>query len=99
MAEGKPGLSVKGNLSRPTKIKLSRATVESVLLYGCETWTMTSALNYVIDGFYTRLLRKVLGISWRSRTTPHLCHLCMFALSARSPAVSRPPDWLDSSRI
>ena len=59
----------KSNLSRQTKIKLFRATVESVLLYGCETWTMTSALNYVIDGFYTRLLRKVLRISWRSHTT------------------------------
>ena len=29
----------------------------------------------------------------------HLCHICMFALSARSPAVSRPPDWLDSDHV
>lgn len=59
----------KSNLSRATKIKLFRATVESVLLYGCETWTMSSALNCVINGFYTRLIRKVLRISWKSHTT------------------------------
>ena len=59
----------KSNLSRRTKVRLFKATVESVLLYGCETWTMSKALNCVIDGFYTRLLRKVFGISWKSHTT------------------------------
>ena len=59
----------KSTFSRPTKIKLFRAIVQSVLFCGCETWTMNSALNYVIDGFFTRLLRKVLRISWRSHTT------------------------------
>ena len=58
----------KSTLSRATKIKLFRATVESVLLYGCETWTMSATLNCVINGFYTRLLRKVLRVSWKSHT-------------------------------
>ena len=32
----------KSTLSRNLKIKLFHATVESVLLYGCETWTITA---------------------------------------------------------
>ena len=59
----------KSTLSRKTKIRLFKATVESVLLYGCETWTMSAALDCVIDGFYTRLLRRIFGISWKSHTT------------------------------
>ena len=36
---------------------------------------MTLALNYVIDGFYTHLLRKVLRISWRSHTTNKVLYM------------------------
>ena len=31
----------KSTLSRKLKIRLMHTTVESVLLYGCETWTLT----------------------------------------------------------
>ena len=54
----------KSNLSRNTKINFFRATVEYVLLYGCETWTLNKKLNKSVDGCYTRMLRKVLNISW-----------------------------------
>ena len=59
----------KSSLSRKTKIILFKATVESVLLYSCETWTMSAALDCVIDGSYTRLLRRIFGISWKSHTS------------------------------
>ena len=55
-----------------SRVRLFKATVESVLVYGCETWTMSKALNCVIDGFYTRLLRKVFRISWKYHTTKYL---------------------------
>ena len=59
----------KSNLRRGLKIRLFVATVESILLYGSETWTLTEALKKKIDGCYTRMLRMALNIDWRSHTT------------------------------
>ena len=42
----------KSTLSRNLKIKLFHATVESVLLYGCETWTITTKIRKSLDGCY-----------------------------------------------
>ena len=52
----------KSTLSRQFKVKLFSSTVESILLYGCETWTITKKIEKRIDGCYTRLLRTALGI-------------------------------------
>ena len=40
------------DLSKDLKINLFRAAVESVLLYGSESWTMTDTLSKRIDGTY-----------------------------------------------
>ena len=40
----------KSTLSRNLKIKLFHATVESFLLYGCETWTITTKIRKALDG-------------------------------------------------
>ena len=40
------------------------ASVESVLLYGCEAWSLTVQMERNIDGVYTRMLRMVLNVSW-----------------------------------
>ena len=53
----------KSNLPRHIKISFFSATVESVLLYGCECWTLTQALQKSLDGCYTRMLRVVLNIN------------------------------------
>lgn len=47
------------NMRRNLKIRLFQATVESILLYGSETWTLTKSLSERIDGCYTRMLRMV----------------------------------------
>ena len=52
----------KSSLSRPLKLRLFAATVESVFLYGCEAWTITPKLAKEIDGCYTRMLRTVLNV-------------------------------------
>ena len=52
-------------MRRSLKIRLFQATVESILLYGSETWTITKTLSKRIDGCYTRMLRMVLNINWR----------------------------------
>ena len=57
------------NLPRPSKMKLFQATVESILLYGSETWTVTTKIRKMLDGCYTRLLRSALNISWKAHVT------------------------------
>lgn len=59
----------KSNLKKELKIGLFRATVESVLLYGSNSWTMTKEMERKINGTYTRLLRHVLNVSWRQHLT------------------------------
>ena len=59
----------KSNLSDKLKRAFFRATVESVLLYGATTWTLTKYLESKLDGTYTRMLRAILNISWREHPT------------------------------
>ena len=65
----KLGCICKSDLDRDLKIRFFRACIESVQLYGSETWTITAKMKQRIDGCYTRLLRRALNISWRSHTT------------------------------
>ena len=53
----------KSSLPRNIKIIVFLTTAESVLPYGAETLTTTSALLKEIDGCYTRMLRMALNIS------------------------------------
>ena len=59
----------KYNRSRKIMTKIFRTAIEPVLLYGAETWTLKEADIRALDGLYTRMLRRVLGISWKSHTT------------------------------
>ena len=59
----------KSNLHRDLKIRLFIATVESILLYGSETWTITKSLSKRIDGCYTRMLRMALNVNWKEHRT------------------------------
>ena len=56
-------------LSKNIKIKLFQATVESVLLYGSEIWTVTKKIGKALDGCYTRMFRAALDISWKLHIT------------------------------
>ena len=55
----------------PDKLKRNffRAAVESVLVYGAISWTLTAKLEGKIDGAYTRMLRAALNKSWREHLT------------------------------
>ena len=59
----------KTTLPRTFKVRLLSATVESVLLYGCESWTLTQKLEKMLDGCCTQLLRCALNISWKDHVT------------------------------
>jgi len=50
----------KSNLNRTLKIRLLTSTVEAVLLYGCETWSLSKKQEQELDGCYTRMLMKAL---------------------------------------
>ena len=53
------------SISFNTKIKLFRSLVLSILLYGCESWTMTAETTKRIQTFETKCFRRLLGISWK----------------------------------
>jgi hypothetical protein len=38
-----------------------KAVVQSVLLYGCETWVITSQVLRVLEGFHHRVARRLSG--------------------------------------
>ena len=59
----------KSKLSTHLKRHFFRASVESVLVYGSVTWTLTTSLEKKIDGTYTRLLRAITNKSWRDHLT------------------------------
>ena len=59
----------KSNISRSLKLNLFTAAVESVLLYGCEAWTLNKTIEKQLDGTYTRMLRMLLNIHWNQHTT------------------------------
>ena len=51
-------------ISESLKVRLFQATVESVLLYDCETLTITKTLAKEIGGAPSSLLRYALNIRW-----------------------------------
>ena len=59
----------RSNLTKNIKVKLFQATVESVLLYGPETWTVTNKIGKSLDDCYARMLRKALDVSWKYHIT------------------------------
>ena len=59
----------KSSLSRKLKIRFFTAAVETILLYGCEAWTLTRALSKALDGCYTRMLRMAMNFSYKDHIT------------------------------
>src|SRR5574341_437486 len=51
----------------PTKIRLVKAMVCSVVLYGCESWTIKKAEHRRTDDFELWCWRRLLRVSWTAR--------------------------------
>ena len=51
-------------LCERTKVRVFKSLVLPVLLYGCETWTLTKDLRWRLNSFGTRSLRRILGCRW-----------------------------------
>ena len=55
------------DITLPTKVRLVKAMVFPVVMYGCESWTIKKAECWRIDAFELWYWRKLLSIPWTSR--------------------------------
>ena len=51
----------------PTKVRLVKAMVFPVVMYGCESWTVKKAERQRIDGFELWCWRRLLRVPWAAR--------------------------------
>ena len=51
----------------PTKVRLVKAMVLPVVMYGCESWTIKEAERQRIDAFKMRCWRRLLRVPWTAR--------------------------------
>ena len=51
----------------PTKVRLVKAMVFPVVVYGCETWTVKKAERQIIDDFELWCWRRLLRVPWTAR--------------------------------
>ena len=51
----------------PTKVRLVKAMVFPVVMYGCESWTIKKAENQRIDAFELWCWRRLLRVPWTER--------------------------------
>ena len=55
------------DITLPTKVRLVRAMVFSVVMYGCESWTIKKAECQRIDAFELWYWRRLLRVPWTAR--------------------------------
>ena len=55
------------DITLPTKVRLVKAMVFPVVIYGCESWTMKKAEHRRIDAFELWHWRRLLRVPWTAR--------------------------------
>ena len=55
------------DITLPTKVRLVKAMVFPVVMYGCESWTVKKAECQRIDGFELWCWRRLLRVPWTLR--------------------------------
>ena len=55
------------DITLPTKVRLVKAMVFPVVMYGCESWSIKKAERQRIDAFKLWCWRRLLRISWTAR--------------------------------
>ena len=55
------------DITLPTKVRLVKAMVFPVVMYGCESWTIKKAEHQRIEAFELWCWRRLLRISWTAR--------------------------------
>ena len=62
-------------ITLPTKVRLFKAMVFPVVMYGCESWTIKKAEHRRIDAFELWCWRRLLRVPWTARTSNQPVHL------------------------
>ena len=55
------------DITLPTKVRLVKAMVFPVVMYGCESWTVKKAEHQRIEAFEQWCWRRLLRVSWTAR--------------------------------
>ena len=55
------------DITLPTKVRLVKAVVFPVVMYGCESWTVRKVEFWRIDGFELWYWRSLLRVPWTAR--------------------------------
>ena len=55
------------DITLPTKVRLAKATVFPVVIYGCESWTIKKAECRRMDAFELWCWRRLLRVPWTAR--------------------------------
>ena len=55
------------DITLPTKVRLVKAMVFPVVMYGCESWTVKKAEHQRIDAFELCCWRRLLTVPWTAR--------------------------------
>ena len=55
------------DITLPTKVRLVKAMVFPVVMYGCESWTVKKAESQRIDAFELWCWRRVLRVPWTAK--------------------------------
>ena len=55
------------DITLPTKVRLAKAMVFPVVMYGCESWTVKKAERQRIDAFELWCWRRLLRVPWAAR--------------------------------
>ena len=55
------------DITLPTKVRLIKAMVFPVVMYGCQSWTIKKAEGQIIDAFELRCWRRLLRVPWTAR--------------------------------
>ena len=55
------------DITLPTKVRLVKAMVFLVVMYGCESWTVKKAERWKIDAFELWCWRRLLRVPWTAR--------------------------------
>ena len=55
------------DITLPTKVRLVKAMVFPVVMYGCESWTVKKAEHQRIDAFELWCWRRLLRVPWIAR--------------------------------
>ena len=70
------------DITLPTKVRLVKAMVFPVAMYGCESWTVKTAERQRIDAFELWYWRRLLRVPWTARRSSQ------YILKEISPGIS-----------